>query len=148
MKSITIEKVSKENLNQLTELILELWTDSFHNEELENCETILNSKEQICFLAKDHEVYIGFIHLTLRNDYVEGSDNSPTAYVEALYVKEPYRKFGIAKKLLVVGEEWAKQKNCKQLASDTEIHNSGSIEFHKKVGFYEVNKIVCFMKNL
>ena len=99
-------------------------------------------------MAKDQDNYIGFIHSTLRTDYVEGSDASPTAYIEALYVKEKYRKHGTAKQLLFFSEEWAKKKGCKQLASDTELHNIASIEFHKKNEFNEVNRIVCFIKDL
>ena len=34
------------------------------------------------------------------------------------------------------------------LASDSEISNSKSIQFHFRAGFEEVNRIVCFIKKL
>ena len=54
----------------------------------------------------------------------------------------------IAKKLVELGENWGKEKGCTQYASDTEITNQQSIAFHKKVGFSEANRLVCFIKDI
>jgi len=145
---MTIETISRSNIRSLTQLMLELWPDCSFDEELENCKTKLNSKNEICYLIKEQEDYIAFIHLTIRADYVEGAADSPVAYVEAVYVKENYRSLGIGKRLIQLGEDWGKQKGCKQLASDTTLNNVASIEFHRKNGFLEVSRIVCFIKEL
>ena len=145
---MTIETISRQNIKALTELTIELWNETSYDEEFKSWETVLKSTEEICFLAKKEAHYIGFLHLTLRKDYVEGAEQSPIAYVEALYVKHEFRNLGISKALLNKSEEWAKSKNVTQIASDTEITNQASIDFHKKVGFSEVNRIVCFIKNL
>jgi aminoglycoside 6'-N-acetyltransferase I len=145
---MTIETISSQNLAPLTRLTLALWERSDAEEELENWRTVLGSAQEICFLANNGEDYVGFIHLTIRNDYVEGTNQAPTAYVEALYVRSEARKLGVASLLLHKGEEWAKAKGLTQLASDTEIDNLTSIGFHLKVGFKEVNRVVCFVKDL
>jgi aminoglycoside 6'-N-acetyltransferase I len=143
-----IEIVSEENLKQLTELVLELWDDCSFEEEFENYKSIIDSGKEVCYLVKDQESYIAFVHVSIRNDYVEGATDLPVAYVEGIYVKPNYQKQGIAKKLIKVAEDWANQIGLKQLASDTDIANSNSIDFHNKNGFIEVERIVCFIKKL
>jgi aminoglycoside 6'-N-acetyltransferase I len=143
-----IEAFSSENIKQLTELVLELWTDGDFEEELEYYQSLLDSESDICYLAKAQGSYIGFIHLSIRNEYVEGATDFPIAYIEGLYVKPDYQKLGIGKKLTLMGENWGRQKGCKQVASDAELDNSMSIDFHKKMGFEEVNRVVCFIKEL
>lgn len=128
--------------------MLALWPDCFFDEALENCRSILAGKNETCYLARDDEGYIAFVHLTLRSDYVEGADSLPVAYLEGIYVKESHRHSGVAKKLIQTSEAWARQKGCKQLASDTEVHNIAGIKFHHKNGFQEANRLVCFIKEL
>ena len=145
---MTVEPISTNNIGTLVQLMLELWPDSSFDEELESCKIILNSDHDICYLIKDKETYIAFIHLTVRLDYVEGANSSPVAYIEGLYVKENWRHLGIGKKMIHLGIEWGRQKGCKQLASDTELNNVTSIEFHKRLGFLEATRIVCFIREL
>jgi aminoglycoside 6'-N-acetyltransferase I len=145
---MTIEALSTTNLKVFIELVLELWNDCDFDEELENYQTLIGSDTEICYLAKIQGQYIAFIHLSTRHDYVEGADELPIAYVEGMYVEPNFQKQGIAKKLMRAAEDWAKQKGYKQIASDTSITNVASIEFHKKIGFTEVERIVCFIKDL
>jgi aminoglycoside 6'-N-acetyltransferase I len=79
---------------------------------------------------------------------VEGATESPVAYVEGVYVKPAYQSQGIAKKLIDQAVDWANQRGITQLASDTNITNLQSIHFHKKIGFIEVGRIVCYIKNI
>lgn len=143
-----IEQIKESNVKELTKLFVELFPETDYAEEFRIFEKSIESANEICFLARDENQYIVFIHITLRSDYVEGSDVSPTAYVEALYVKPEFRRKGIAEALIKRAEQWAVSKNCFTLASDTAIANSDSITFHHNVGFEEANRIVCFIKQL
>lgn len=143
-----IEVISIQNLRQLTELVTELWDDCSFEEEFENFRSIIDSKKETCYIAKQQEQCIAFIHVNIRNDYVEGTTDLPVAYIEALYIKPTFQKQGIAGILISVAENWAKEKGLKQLASDTDAENQVSINFHKKAGFTEVGRVVCFIKNL
>lgn len=143
-----IEPIHDSNLKELTGLFIEMFPETDYEEEYRLFEKSIGSSTEICFLAKSLEQYIGFIHVTLRTDYVEGSELSPTAYVEAIYVKPSFRRKGIAEALLKSAEEWAIGKHCFTLASDTAIANTDSIDFHRNVGFEEANRIVCFIKKL
>jgi aminoglycoside 6'-N-acetyltransferase I len=129
-------------------LIMELWDDCSYYEEFENCKNIINSEDETIYLIKNNEDYVAFIHISIRKDYVEGSNSLPVAYIEAIYVKSEFRKNGLARSLILIAENWAKQKGLKKLASDAENENLQSIDFHKSVGFDEVGRIVCFIKNI
>ena len=84
----------------------------------------------------------------LRNDYVEGTKTSPVGYLEGIYVLDEYRKRGYAGQLLKECENWAKDEDCLEFASDCEIDNFDSYNFHVKMGFTEANRIICFTKQL
>ncbi len=143
-----IEQLSTDNLKHLTALVLELWPECVFDEEYEQYKNLIYSETEACFLVKDPNKYIAFIHLSIRNDYVEGAYSLPVAYIEAVYVQPEYQKNGIARQLVSLAERWALQKDIKQIASDTNMTNIPGIEFHKKAGFKEVERIVCFIKDL
>lgn len=145
---LKIEPLSADNLLPFAKLAIELWPESSLEDELLSWATMINSSNNYCVLAKSGKGYIGFMHISQRNDYVEGSLYDRTAYLEGVYVKSDYRNKGVGKILVAHGEEWAKAKGLKQLASDTEIDNFNSQRFHDKLGFKEANRIVCFVKNV
>ena len=91
---------------------------------------------------------MGFAQCQLRHDYVEGTDSSPVGYLEGIYVASAYRHRGIAGVLLNACEVWAREKGCTEFASDCELNNLESLAFHKKLGFTEANRIICFTKKL
>lgn len=143
-----IRRAGLDHVRQAAYLTVLLWPHN-HLEEMEQeMEELLRSEENAVFLAWDGEKAVGFVHCSLRHDYVEGANHSPTAYLEGIYVREDYRNHGLARQLLSACENWAKEMNCSQLASDCELSNSGSLVFHLKNGFAETNRIICFLKDL
>lgn len=145
---IEIETLTTNNVLAVTQLSIELWPDADFDEELLSWEKIVNTANNYCALAKLSNAYIGFIHLSIRNDYVEGAMYDSIAYLEGIYVKKAFRNNGVGKMLLSNGIAWAKSKGAKQLGSDSTLDNFDSLSFHEKVGFVEVNRIVCFIQNI
>ncbi len=143
-----VERLTGENIPQFARLAQALWSDSAVEEERANAERILQSDVEACFLASNEQGCIGFIYLALRHDYVEGTNTSPVAYIEGIYVVQKYRRFGVGKRLVEAAGAWAREKGCSQLASDAELGNHFGIEFHQRTGFREVNRIVCFVQDL
>lgn len=45
-------------------------------------------------------------------------------------------------------KKWAKEKHCTEFASDCEINNEISLQFHLSMGFEEANRIICFRKDI
>ena len=147
--NVSSEPLSEHNVEILARLSLLLWPECEFKEEYENCQKMLFSQREMAFLCKNEiGEYIAFIMLALRYEYVEGTNSFPIGYVEGIWVHESYRKHGIGKHLVKVGEQWCKSRGCQEMASDAELHNTTSQAFHESLGFEEVNRIVCYRKDL
>ncbi len=143
-----ITELSQKNVEELAKLFVEMWPDCTFEEELAYCKKLLSTNQKTAFLVLNEEEYIGFAYLALRNDFVEGAKKYPVAYLEGIYIKDAFRKTGIATKLVQQAESWARKMGCTQLASDVEVGNKGSLHFHNKLGFKEMNRVVCFAKDI
>ena len=143
-----IRKATMNDLPILTELALELWPEHAADKMYYDLGKIMTSGESVFFLAYREDTAVGFAQCQLRHDYVEGTDHSPVGYLEGIYVVEPARKQGVARELLKACEKWAKEKGCREFASDCELTNPQSLQFHLNVGFEEANRIICFTKKL
>ncbi|MCB0608352.1 MAG: GNAT family N-acetyltransferase [Lewinella sp.] len=144
-----IEKLSTKNAKACAELAHQLWPDADVAEHAADLMAMIDDKKFTCFLYKSEDgTYAGFIEMSLRKDYVEGMTSSPVAYVEGIYVVESKRKTGVARALLAAGEQWGRERGCSEIASDAEIGNEQSIAFHKQIGFIEMNRVVCFIKDI
>lgn len=133
---------------EVARLALMLWPEhSMHAIALEIYEAI-NANRGAYFLAFEGTEIIGFSQTSLRSDYVEGTSSSPVGYLEGIFVLEPYRKQGIGQQLLTACENWAREQGCEEFASDCELTNEESLNFHRRLGFEEANRIICFRKLL
>ncbi len=143
-----VRKAETKDLPILAELACRLWPDHAVEEMCAEFAKIMAKPDAVFFLAYAGKTAIGFAQCQLRYDYVEGTDTSPVGYLEGIYVAEGYRRQGIARELLSECEKWAKTKGCTEFASDCELDNVQSLQFHLNVGFCEANRIICFVKKL
>ena len=90
---------------------------------------------------------IGFAELSIR-PYAEECYSGRVAYLEGWFVEGPCRGKGVGGALVKAAEEWARAQGCTEFASDTEIDNALSAAAHKRLGFEEVNRLICFRKAL
>ena len=143
-----IVKAEKKDAPALAALALKLWP-SHKKEELEQeLAELLTEPEAAVFLRLEDGIPVGFAQCQLRHDYVEGTETSPVGYLEGIYVVPEFRHRGIASVLLTTCENWARQMGCREFASDCELDNGESQLFHKRLGFKEANRIICFTKTL
>ena len=143
-----IRKAEIKDLAILAELACQLWPNHTVEEMRVAYAQIIEKPDAAFFLAFAQETAVGFAQCQLRCDYVEGTDSSPVGYLEGIYVAEACRKQGVAKALLTACESWAKSKGCCEFASDCELTNTQSLQFHLRVGFEEANRIISFTKKL
>ena len=143
-----IRKAEVKDLSAIAELACKLWPDNGMEEMRSEMEEIIAKPDAAFFLSYAEDAPIGFAQCQLRYDYVEGTDSSPVGYLEGIYVVQGYRKQGIAREMLSACERWAKSKGCAEFASDCELENAQSLEFHLNVGFEEANRIICFTKKI
>lgn len=143
-----VRKAESHDIHTIAELACQLWPEHALSEMEAEMGEILAQEDAVFFLAFEGNTPIGFAQCQLRYDYVEGTESSPVGYLEGIYVADGYRKQGIARELLFACENWAKEKGCKEFASDCELDNTQSLQFHLNVGFEEANRIICFTKKL
>lgn len=89
----------------------------------------------------------GYIEVGERG-YAEGCDSRPVAFVESWWVDHDMRRNGAGRALLRAAEEWARARGHREIASDTTIDNELSVTAHRALGFDEVERLVCFHKDL
>ena len=143
-----IRKATRNDLPILAELSCRLWPDHTVEQMRSEFAEMMENGDAALFLAYEKATAIGFAQCQLRHDYVEGTDASPVGYLEGIYVTEGHRKQGVAKALLAACEQWAKAQGCTEFASDCELNNTQSLQFHLNVGFTEANRIICFTKKI
>ncbi|WDE06686.1 GNAT family N-acetyltransferase [Thalassomonas viridans] len=144
-----IREATRKDINDWSEMRTKLWpeTDDGHLSEINS----FFDEESIdivkVYLAEEENEIVGFLELNIRN-FAEGSRNASVPYVEAWYIKPEHQGKGFGKQLMEQAEYWALSLGFTELASDTEIDNALSIKLHKRMGFQETERIVCFLKSL
>ena len=109
---------------------------------------LLGDSDAGIFIASDSQgQLLGFIEAGLR-DYGEGCTSSPVGYIEAWYVDTHMRGQKLGRDLVYTAEQWAREKGCTEMGSDTWLENYVSIAVHLKLGYYEVERLVHFVKRL
>ena len=141
-------RAEAEQAEQLSELVRIIWPDHSREELTGIIKEYMASVDSAVFAETVNGQYAGVALCSLRRDYVEGCETSPVGYLEGVSVREAFRFRGIAAKLVTECEQWAREKGCREFASDCELSNTASYRFHLSVGFQEENRIICFKKRL
>jgi aminoglycoside 6'-N-acetyltransferase I len=145
---VSIVEAKEQYLDPLTKMGIDLWPKNDFNELKREFSELIYSAKNKLFLCLVNDEPKAFIHISIRSDYVEGAESSPTGFVEGIYVSPDFRRMGISQKLLKEGERWLKEKGCTQIGSDIELDNDSSYYFHTSVGFKEVNRLIAFIKDI
>ena len=143
-----IRKATPNDTRVLAELAIQMWSNHTVSELNTDFAEIVLNKDAVCFIKYVDEIPVGFAQCQLRHDYVEGTHSSPVGYLEGIFVVPEYQHKGYAKELLNECELWAKEKGCTEFASDCELNNINSFNFHMAMGFEEANRVICFRKEL
>ena len=143
-----LKKATAADLPAVAALACRLWPDNTIADMLDDLALFPESEDAAIFLIHEGSAAVGFAQCSLRHDYVEGTQSSPVGYLEGIYVDEAHRRLGYARLLLSACEIWAREQGCTEFASDCELHNTQSLQFHLKTGFEEANRIICFTKPL
>ena len=143
-----IKTAAKSDARILAQLAIQMWKDNSVTALEKEFEELIANDKAVCFIKYIDNTAIGFAQCQLRTDYVEGTETSPVGYLEGIFIVEKHRHCGYAKELLKECEKWAKEKNCSEFASDCELDNNNSLNFHIAMGFEETNRIICFRKDL
>ena len=140
-----IVALTEEHENAWAELCVELWPELTVDSVLKLSHEGLFKNE---FLYYEGDDLAAFLSLSVRSDYVEGTNSRLVGYIEGLYVKPEFRRKGIAEKLVDYAKNWSKEFGCNELASDCTVDEEGSQIFHEHMGFTETIRKVCYIMHL
>jgi aminoglycoside 6'-N-acetyltransferase I len=96
--------------------------------------------------AQHPDTLVGYADVGERS-VVEGAEGA-AAYLEAWFVKEPWRKQGIGEALINACADWAREHGYTAMGSDALLDNTLSHRLHQKFGFEEMERVVLFRMRL
>jgi aminoglycoside 6'-N-acetyltransferase I len=146
--SFTIRRASQEDKPDWLRMRQKLWPEAPLEYLTFDLDEKLANGDYVVFIAFGADgPAVAFIETGLR-DHGEGCETSPVGYIEAWYVDEQIRGQKIGRELVHNAEQWAREKGCAEMASDTWLENEASISAHLKLGYEEVERLVHFVKRL
>lgn len=144
---IVIRRAQNEDKNDWFRMRKGIWPDAPDEYLNFDMGDILASEDDAVFFALAEDRPVGLIEVRIR-EYGEGCETSPVGYLEGWFVQEEYRGKGVVGIMTQAAENWAREKGCTEMASDTWLDNEPSIRAHAKLGYYEVERLVHFVKQL
>ncbi len=145
---IIIRRAAPEDKPDWLRMRLLLWTYATAEGFEPELDPILADPNQAAFIASLPDGRrVGFLEAGLRA-YGEGCETSPVGYIEGIYVDEDMRGQGLSLRLMRAAEDWAREKGCTEIASDTWLENEASIQMHLRLGYEEMERLVHFAKRL
>lgn len=146
--SFTIRRATYEDRSAWVHMRQGLWPEAPLDYLSLDLDEILGDQDSAIFVAsQDDGQLAAFIEASLR-DYAEGCETSPVGYIEAWYVEPHARGQNLGRDLALTAEQWARERGCHEMASDTWLDNEASIAVHQRMGYYEVDRLVHFVKRL
>jgi len=152
--AVSYRKASIDDLDIITKLSVIMQQGDYCGENTEEELYTLNKRDlqnpnMAMFIAFDGDKEIGFSHVLVRHEWFwSESEDGPIGYLDAIFVTADYRKQGIAQTLVLMTEDWAREKDCVEFVSNCDLENEGSFAFHIKSGFREIHRIIHFSKEL
>lgn len=147
-QDIVIRPAKNSEAAEVAPMLGALWDDCPPEECLQIARMGTGSEAAAPILVAEIEGgFIGFLYLDVRS-YAEGCVTKPVPYIEGWWVREGFRGNGIGRRLVEAAEQWAIDQGYKEMGSDAELDNEGSIAAHKALGFLAAKPIVTFSKKL
>lgn len=149
-QNVIIERCTSIEQPGWLDLRLAIWPEDSAEQHLEEMSASLGEPHRyVNFIAySDARQPIGFAEASVRTDYVNGTESSPVAFLEGLYVVPDQRRKGVAAALVTAVSEWGRSAGCSELASDALLDNEISHAVHRSLGFSETKRVVYFRKEL
>jgi aminoglycoside 6'-N-acetyltransferase I len=148
MSLYTIRRATGEDKDTWAHMRQRLWPEASLDYLTLDLDEILSDRDQAAFVASRADgSLVAFIEASLR-EHAEGCETSPVGYIEAWFVDENIRGQKLGREMILTAENWARERGCTEMGSDTWLDNEGSINAHKKTGYFEIDRLVHFLKKL
>ena len=154
MSTIRVRTGEPGDLKSLGKMRHALWPDSSVEHHEGELAPILAGKPPgvmplTYFVAEDASgEVVGFVEVGLRST-ADGCDwTRAVGYIEGWYVAESHRRRGVGAQLVAAAENWAREQGCTEMASDTQVDNTQSLQAHLHLGYEIAERSILFRKSL
>jgi aminoglycoside 6'-N-acetyltransferase I len=147
---IRVRPVERSDAAAWLEMRQALWpvSDGDHEREIEQFFSGRSREPLAVLIANDPTGgSVGVAELSIR-PHAEGCRTDRVAYLEGWFVRPEARRRGVGRRLIEAAEEWARAQGCRELASDTQPDNTGSVAAHTAIGFEDAGVVQCYRKDL
>jgi aminoglycoside 6'-N-acetyltransferase I len=130
------------------ELRIKLWPMIDEENRRETAQQLAAPEKWAVFLAQDDSGRsLGFVEVRLR-EYAEGETTSRSDFLRVgTYSPKRVGEASVGD-WWRPGKKWARTMGCTEMASNTEIWRTESIEAHLRLGYSETERDVNFLKRL
>ncbi|PPT97144.1 aminoglycoside 6'-N-acetyltransferase [Xanthomonas arboricola] len=131
----------------LLALRLALWPDADDSvAELQAALALADASHLL--VVDDAEAALGFAEVSVRHDYVNGTESTPVGFLEGWYVSPAWRGRGLGRALVAAAVEWTRAQGCAELASDARLDDGGAQAAHAACGFEPTERVVYYRLQL
>jgi aminoglycoside 6'-N-acetyltransferase I len=131
---------------RLRKCLWDVTPDEEHRDEMRDI--YHHPETQLVLVAEMEDGHLaGFLEASIR-PFVEDCHTDHVGYLEGWFVETEYRRHGIGAELVQAAEDWAREKGCTEMASDTEMGNELSLAVHKRFGYAETSRLIHLRKDL
>lgn len=147
-RSVTVRPLERADVPAWHRLRQALWPELSGAANERDADVILADPDRFAvFVCETSGGVVGFVEASLRQ-YAEGCETSPAGCIEGWYVESASRRRGIGRMLVLAAEAWARSRGCTEMASQALLENVDGQRAHARLGYAEVERQVCFRKDL
>ncbi|NIJ92289.1 aminoglycoside 6'-N-acetyltransferase I [Xanthomonas campestris] len=136
----------------LLALRLALWPDaddSVADDGVAELQAALARADASHLLVVDEaDAALGFAEVSVRHDYVNGTESTPVGFLEGWYVSPAWRGRGLGRALVAAAVAWTRDRGCTELASDAQLDDGGAQAAHAACGFEPTERVVYYRLQL
>jgi aminoglycoside 6'-N-acetyltransferase I len=145
---MTIREIAASDRPDWVRLRESLWPGSLSDHDIETRKYFDDrAQTPIVLVAEMEGRVVGFLELDFRK-YAAGCRSSPVPFIEGWHVESGYQRRGIGRALVEAAEARARAMGHDEIASDVELDNAAGIAAHRAVGYEEIERVVCFRRQL
>ncbi len=144
MQNQTIVRVAtRQDLRSCLQVLAQLWPSPEElggSDALQNQSTtegtlarLLESPDAVILVAEEGDRIVGFADLTFRETIFH---QGPTMLIEDIVVAEAHRGRGIGAKMVRFIEGMARQKGCRAIELNSDLHREDTHRFWKTMGYH------------
>jgi aminoglycoside 6'-N-acetyltransferase I len=148
-QKFNVRQIQQKDFSEWFRLRKSLWDESSDEEHrVEMLDIFEHNETQLVIVAEtDTGRLIGFLEASIR-PFVEDCHTDHVGYLEGWFVEPQFRQHGIGRILVQSAENWARNKGCEEMASDSEMGNDLSLKAHLNLGYEETSRLVHLRKDL